>query len=208
MSKEFCSHIFTAFEREHSNVVTGIEGSGLGLAITKQLIEQMHGTISCQSEPGKGTEFVFTLTFPIGTESDLKDETVQKIHPYEFAGKRVLLAEDNELNREISNEILKDEGFVIENAEDGAVALEMVKQAEPGYYDLILMDVQMPKMNGYEATRAIRALGGAYSSIPIIAVTANAFDEDKRTAREAGMNGHISKPIRIEELREEVLKSI
>ena len=208
MSKEFCSHIFTAFEREHSNVVTGIEGSGLGLAITKQLIEQMHGTISCQSEPGKGTEFVFTLTFPIGTESDLKDETAQKIHPYEFAGKRVLLAEDNELNREISNEILKDEGFVIENAEDGAVALEMVKQAEPGYYDLILMDVQMPKMNGYEATRAIRALGGAYSSIPIIAVTANAFDEDKRTAREAGMNGHISKPIRIEELREEVLKSI
>ena len=206
MSKEFCSHVFTAFEREHSNVVNGIEGSGLGLAITKQLIEQMQGTISCKSEQGKGTEFVFTLVFPLGSDADLKREITPGTCPPQFAGKRILLAEDNELNREISNEILKDEGFQIENAEDGAAAVEMVKNSSPGYYDLILMDVQMPKLNGYEATRAIRALGGELGKIPIIAVTANAFEEDKRTAKEAGMNGHISKPIRANELQEEILK--
>lgn len=206
MSDEFFSHLFTAFEREHSSVVTGIEGSGLGLAITKQLVDQMHGTIICHSELGKGTEFIFTLTFPVGTKADLRQNLALEACSSKFDGKRILLAEDNELNREISNEILKDEGFLIENAEDGAIAVEKVKNSKPGYYDLILMDVQMPNLNGYEATRRIRELGGALGKIPIIAVTANAFEEDKRIEKEAGMNGHISKPIRVEELREELLK--
>ena len=207
MSQEFVARVFNAFEREQSSIVTGIEGAGLGLAITKQLIEQMGGTIICHSKQGEGTEFVFTFRFQIGTEEDLKDREVFSEHTEKFSGKRILLVEDNELNREISYEILKEEGFRIEEAEDGEVAVRMVKNAGAGYYDLILMDVQMPNLNGYDATRQIRMLDdGAYSSIPIIAVTANAFEEDRQAAAEAGMNGHISKPIRIDELRKEILR--
>lgn len=207
MSKEFCKHVFEAFEREKSRSVSGIEGSGLGLAITKRLIEQMGGRIFCRSEQGKGSEFIFEVAFKIGSEEDLEAEEVITTTPGQLKGKRVLLVEDNALNREITREILNEEGIIIEEADDGDVAVNKVKWSEPGYYDMVLMDIQMPKMDGYEATRQIRALDGEYySNLPIVAVTANAFEEDKNAAKEAGMNDHIAKPIRLEEVREQLVK--
>lgn len=209
MSAEFCKKVFDAFERESSDRTTGVEGSGLGLAITKRLIDKMGGNITCQSEPGKGAEFIYNLTFPIGTEADLEEKDALQKNEASIKGKRLLLVEDNELNREISRDILEQEGFVVEEAEDGAVAVEKVRASAPGYYALVLMDVQMPRVNGYEATRQIRALENPeLARIPIIAVTANAFDEDRQAAVEAGMNGHIAKPIELKELREQVMRWI
>ena len=206
MSEEFLRTIFTPFEREKSSVVTGIEGSGLGLAITKRLVEEMGGTITCQSTPRKGSAFFCRLPFRIGTEADLPAEEGDSA-PLNAAGKRILLVEDNALNREISHELLETEGFLVEDAEDGDIAVAKASGSPPGYYDLILMDIQMPRMNGYEATRQIRALPGPYfAAVPIIAVTANAFEEDKADAQAAGMNGHIAKPIRLHELREELAR--
>lgn len=214
MSPEFCRHVFEAFEREHSSSTNGIEGSGLGLAITKRLVDEMGGTITCQSEEGVGSEFTFVLTFRVGTEADLPrdvitdaDGQILEEKELDMSGKRVLLVEDNELNREISRELLENEGILVEEAEDGDVAVEIVRNSVPGYYDMVLMDIQMPKMDGYEATRQIRALSDpALSQIPIVAVTANAFEEDRHAAREAGMNGHIAKPISIKQLREQMAR--
>ena len=209
MSEEFMAHVFEAFERENRSVVTGIEGSGLGLTIAKRLIEQMGGTLTCQSEQGKGTEFVVTIRLKIGSKQDMEASDISKETMLDCEGKRVLLVEDNELNREISCEILRNEGFLVEEAEDGDVAVEMVKNAADGYYDIVLMDIQMPRMSGYEATRHIRALEDTEKSqIPIIAVTANAFEEDKIEAMKAGMNGHIAKPVKVEELRMELAKCL
>lgn len=209
MSKEFCEHLFQPFEREKTSIVSGIEGSGLGLAIARHLVEQMGGTITCESEQGKGSRFVITVCFKVGTKEDLEEFQKNGKGVLDCTGKRVLLVEDNELNREISREILLEEGFVVEEADDGDVAVEKIRNSEPGYYDLVLMDVQMPRMNGYEATRQIRALSVPYQSkIPILALTANAFESDKREAMEAGMNGHISKPIRRKELREQISRCL
>lgn len=209
MSKEFCEHLFQPFEREKSGIVSGIEGSGLGLAIVRHLVEQMGGTIACESEQGKGSRFVITLCFQVGTKEDLEEIQPNGRGVLDCTGKRVLLVEDNELNREISRELLLEEGFAVEEADDGDVAVEKVRTSQPGYYDLILMDVQMPKMNGYEATRRIRALAAPYQSgIPILALTANAFESDKKEAMEAGMNGHISKPIRRKELQEQISRCL
>ena len=214
MSPEFCGHVFEAFEREHSSSTNGIEGSGLGLAITKRLVDEMGGTITCQSEQGAGSEFTFVLTFRVGTEEDLPrdvitdaDGQILEEKELDMSGKRVLLVEDNELNREISRELLENEGILVEEAEDGDAAVEIVRNSVPGYYDMVLMDIQMPKMDGYEATRQIRALSDpALSQIPIVAVTANAFEEDRHAAREAGMNGHIAKPISVKQLREQMAR--
>ena len=214
MSPEFCRHVFEAFEREHSSSTNGIEGSGLGLAITKRLVDEMGGTITCQSEEGAGSEFTFVLTFRVGTEADLPQDVITDADgqileekELDMSGKRVLLVEDNELNREISRELLENEGILVEEAEDGDAAVEIVRNSVPGYYDMVLMDIQMPKMDGYEATRQIRALSDpALSQIPIVAVTANAFEEDRHAAREAGMNGHIAKPISIKQLREQMAR--
>lgn len=207
MSQEFCKHVFEAFERERSGSVSGIEGSGLGLAITKRLIEQMGGRIFCRSKQGEGSEFIFEAAYKIGTPEDLEPEEIITTTQGELKGKRVLLVEDNALNREIAREILQEEGLLIDEADDGDEAVNKVKWSEPGYYDMVLMDIQMPKMDGYESTRRIRALEGEYySNLPIVAVTANAFEEDKNAALEAGMNGHIAKPIRLEEVREQLLK--
>ena len=156
MSKEFCKKVFEAFEREDTDAIIGIEGSGLGLAITKRLVDEMHGKISCNSVKGKGSRFTCIFRFKIGTQKDLVKE--KPISPITIKGKRILLVEDNELNREISCDLLRSEGLIVEEAVDGDVAVEMVKQSKPGYYDFILMDVQMPKLNGYEATKQIRAL--------------------------------------------------
>ena len=201
MSEEFRRRVFDAFERENNSVVSGIEGSGLGLAITKRLVEELGGAITCRSEPGKGSEFVCTYTLRTGTAADAAPELPESGERLHAAGRRVLLVEDNALNREISREILSGAGFLVEEADDGDAAVEKVRWSAPGHYDLILMDVQMPRMDGYEATRRIRALPDPQlSHIPILAVTANAFAEDRQAALEAGMDGHIAKPVSVQAL--------
>ncbi len=202
MSKEYLAHIFEPFSRAESATKSGVIGTGLGMAITKALVELMGGTIRIDSKPGVGTtvvlEFVNRISEPVIKENSARESIV-----YNLSGKKILLVEDNELNREIATEILEDEGIILDTAEDGDIAVEKMEHAYEGQYDLILMDIQMPTMNGYEATRAIRMLPNSYAAnIPIIAMTANAFDEDKNNAMEAGMNGHITKPVDINKLIE------
>ena len=339
MSKEFQKHLFEAFTREETATVSGIQGSGLGMAITKNIVDMMGGTITVDSEEGKGTEYVVSIPFKVlnksvkyevvpqlkgvrvlvadddantaisvskmvseigmrsewtlsGKEAVLRTkvaveqndefgayiidwimpdlngiETVRRIRrligeskpiiiltaydwsdieqeareagvtafcskplflselrdilskPYreepeeepepakpDFTGKNVLVVEDNLLNQEIAREMLQDIGFTVDIANDGDVAVERLRRTEPGTYDVVLMDIQMPKMDGYTATRQIRTLDGTISDIPIIAMTANAFEEDKKKAIEAGMNGHIAKPIETEKLAAEIRK--
>ena len=207
MSEEFLLRVFDAFERERTSTVSGIQGTGLGLSIVKSLVEMMGGTIEIKSRVNKGTEICIHFMFPVITEEEFREGLSISEEKVDFTGKRVLLVEDNELNREIAEEILMQEGFLVEKAEDGVVAVSKVEESQEGYYDLILMDIQMPKMNGYEATKAIRSLPDPkLASIPIMAMTANAFEEDKMAALEAGMNGHIAKPIDIVKMNRELVK--
>lgn len=205
MSREFQARMFQPFEREKTATASGVEGTGLGLAIAKKLAEMMSGSLRCESEPGMGTEFVFSFqakiaeapstAAPIGGEGAGEEEFLS------FDGKRVLLVEDNLLNREIAKNILQNSGFQVEESADGADAVQKVSQAEPGYYDLILMDIQMPVMDGYAAARAIRALpDAARAGVPMAAMTANAFEEDRQKALSAGMDAHIAKPIEVPQL--------
>ncbi|MBE5995991.1 MAG: response regulator [Lachnospiraceae bacterium] len=203
MSPEFAEKVFDSFERERTSTVSGIQGTGLGMAITKKFTDLMGGSISLDTEQGKGTEFTVTLPFRI-TDS-LPEATTSlpcRDHPSGDPGSiRLLLAEDNPINREIASMILTDTGFMLETAENGQIALDMVKQNEPGYYDAVLMDVQMPVMGGLEATRLIRALPDPVrASVPVIAMTANAFREDIEKEKDAGMNAHISKPLEISDM--------
>ena len=198
MSREFQQHIFEAFSREESSAVNRIQGSGLGMAITKSLVDLMGGTIAVHSEEGKGSEFVIGLQFAV---CDAAPQAKAAAAPGHFCGKRILLAEDNELNEEIARAVLTEAGFTVESACNGAEAVEKVQSAAPGYFDLVLMDIQMPVMNGYDAARRIRALpDAARAEIPIIAMTADAFEEDRQKALAAGMNAHIAKPIEIARL--------
>ena len=207
MSEEFLLRVFDAFEIERTSTVSGIQGTGLGLSIVKSLVEMMGGTIEIKSRVNKGTEICIHFMFPVITEEEFREGLSISEEKVDFTGKRVLLVEDNELNREIAEEILMQEGFLVEKAEDGVVAVSKVEESQEGYYDLILMDIQMPKMNGYEATKAIRSLPDPkLASIPIMAMTANAFEEDKMAALEAGMNGHIAKPIDIVKMNRELVK--
>lgn len=207
IAKEFIGKIFEPFEREKSSTVSGIQGTGLGLAITKNLVNLMHGTIAVESEVGRGTTFTLAFNFRV-SEKQQPIAKVEVEENFDFKGKHVLLVEDNELNAEIAKFVLEEAGFVIDMANDGSVAVEKIRNAELGQYDLILMDIQMPIMDGYEATRQIRALRrSGISSLPIIAVTANAFEEDKLKAIEAGMDGHVAKPIEVPKLLE-VLKTV
>ena len=196
MSQEFAERLFVPFERERTSTVSKIQGTGLGLAITKRIVDMMGGTIAVQTEKGKGTEFTITVAFPLAEpEEEVGSGEAEEVS---FEGLRALLVEDNEINIEIAQMILEEAGFLIETAENGEVAVEMTARSEPGYYDVILMDIQMPVMDGYEAAKAIRALPDArLAGIPIIAMTANAFQEDIRKAVEVGMNGHIAKPLDI-----------
>ncbi len=203
MSEEFVSHIFEQFAREKSSTVSRTQGTGLGMSITKSLVDLMGGDIKVESRLGAGSIFTVTVEFLITTKDMVHGNAVeQEAHMNtDLIGYRVLLVEDNELNKEIAATMLEATGLEVDTAGDGSEALEKVKTQPAGTYDLILMDIQMPVMNGYEATKAIRELEDPKKAgIPIIAVTANAFEEDKNAAYEAGMNAHISKPINVKEL--------
>lgn len=198
MSEEFQKHVFELFEREQDSTNSGVEGCGIGLTIIQKLTRLMGGTITVHSVLGQGTEFVIDLKLEVVSEESEKYfiENENSITTDCFRGKRVLIVEDNELNREITSELLKDEGFLIEEATNGVEAIDKVIHSKSGYFDLILMDIQMPVMDGYKATREIRRMKeSALAGIPIVAMTANTFEEDKKKCFAAGMNGHIEKPI-------------
>lgn len=205
MSEEFAAHAFEAFSREREGSDGSVVGTGLGLSIAKSMVDIMDGSISLKSQQGAGSEFVVTLHLKTAEPESAPAQKDGKPASAEYtqimAGKRILLVEDNEFNREIAFEILRNAGFEVDTADDGAVAVDKVSQSAPGAYDVVLMDIQMPNMNGYEATRAIRELpDAARARIPIIAVTANAFSSDRDAALAAGMDGHIAKPIDVDML--------
>lgn len=206
MSKKFLEKIFTPFERDENKAIAKIQGTGLGLAITKSLVDIMEGSIFVKSEEGKGSEFLVCFDLENAKEVELSVEE-KKENVYEssvidsFKDVRILLVEDNELNREIATELLKSVGFILDEAENGSQAVQMVNDSPAGYYKVILMDVMMPVMNGYESTKKIRSLEDkAKANVPIIAMTANAFEEDKNQAIECGMDKFVSKPFDINDL--------
>jgi signal transduction histidine kinase/ActR/RegA family two-component response regulator len=205
MSPEFCKTVFEAYTREKS--ASKIQGTGLGMAITKSIVDLSGGNIRVESEKGKGSEFIIDLTFDFVSEEEYlkthkSSETDKTV---DYSELTVLLVDDVLLNREIASKILKKFGFKVETADNGKIALDKVASSEPGTYDLILMDIQMPVMNGYEASKEIRAINdSALSSIPIVAMSANAFAEDVQKSRESGMNGHIAKPIEVEKMMETI----
>ena len=210
MSKEYLPKLFDAFTRERNTTVGKIGGTGLGMPIVKHLVEMQGGTIEVQSEPGNGSRFIVTLEHPIADEAHYKQKE-QKDTSAQGAellkGKRILLAEDNDLNAEIALFILQNMGLEVERVEDGAQCVSRLKQQPAGTYDLIFMDVQMPKMDGYTATQTIRALDDKEkAAIPIVAMTANAFAEDRERALATGMNGHIAKPIDVKKLEQALVK--
>ncbi len=205
MSQEYLAHVFEEFSRETNSSANRIEGTGLGMSIVKRLLEVMDGTIQIESEKDKGTTVIVEIEHRIADASEMTEQPKVEIDPEGFVGKRILLAEDNDLNAEIAEAMLVKEGFEVERATDGRDCIDKLTEARVGYYDLILMDIQMPRMGGYEATKKIRELKDpTLSSIPIIAMTANAFEEDKRKAFDAGMNGHLGKPINPKEVMMEI----
>lgn len=198
MSKEFQEKIYDSFTRERNTTDCGISGTGLGMSIVKKLVDLMGGQIEMESELGKGTTFRVINTHKIidSPEKFLEKRLGQNEDNMDFKGKRILLAEDNELNAEIARTILEDLGLLVDHVEDGVECVNALGKSEMGYYDLILMDIQMPNMDGYKATRVIRNMENRLkANIPIYAMTANAFEEDKKKALEVGMDGHLAKPI-------------
>lgn len=208
MTPEFAAKVFEAFERERTSTVSRIQGTGLGMSITKSFVEMMGGTIRVETELNKGTEFIIRVNFKLSDElHDVAAENKQVAGHIDFAGKKLLLVDDIEVNREIAKMLLESEGFIVDTAADGADAVKKVSAAKAGDFDLILMDIQMPIMDGYEATKKIRALADPkLANLPIIAMTANAFSEDVKAALNAGMNAHIAKPIDIPKMLETLAK--
>ena len=201
MTEEFQKHAFEAFERERTSTESKTEGTGLGLAIVKKLVDLMHGDVIIQSNSGQGTKIQISLPLRIATENQLHQSDKAKEYKIGLDGMHVLLAEDNELNAEIAMEVLKNKGILVNWVLDGCACVEEIQDKEAGTYQFILMDVQMPRMNGYEATQKIRQLADVKKAqIPIIAMTANAFEEDRKHALDAGMDGFIMKPFRVDEM--------
>ncbi len=214
MSPEFAEHVFDAFERERVSTISGVQGTGLGMAIAKSIVDLMGGSIRVNTEVGEGSEFVVNLKFripagfengtepaetPAQNEVTLSGSYPEATLPMDFNQMRILLVEDMDVNRELAKMILEGHGIAVETATNGAEAVEMVSASDPGHYSGVLMDIQMPVMDGYEATRQIRALPDSQKSgIPIVAMTANAFSEDVKRAEAAGMNAHVAKPIDVE----------
>ena len=208
MSEEYQKHLFDEFSRERTSTVSKQQGTGLGLAISKRIIDMMDGSIEVYSEEGRGS--TFTIRVPLRLQEN--PEAVEQVRfgysekeSISFEGFKVLVVEDNDLNLEISRDALENAGVVVESAEDGSIAIERLKEKGPDYYDCILMDIQMPVMDGFEATRKIRKMFPD-KHIPIIALSANAFDEDRHKSLEAGMDGHLSKPIIIAQLEDALKK--
>ena len=210
MSEEFQKHIFEQFARENTTTVSGIEGTGLGMSVVKSFVDLMKGSITVNSRKDEGSTFTIVLPFKIQEGQDYTDPVTGNVVSagiprkeeeitYDFTGKKLLLVDDNNLNREIAIEILKAKGFDVEEAKEGSEAIGMITVNGPDYYDCILMDIQMPGISGYDATKAIRKMYPD-SKLPIIALSANAFVEDKQKALEAGMNDHIAKPFELKEL--------
>ena len=204
MSPEFLPHLFDSFSRERNTTQARVAGSGLGMAIVKSLVDLMGGTLSVDSALGKGTRFTVTVPHKLADEEYYEHKRQEKtLEAIDFSGKHVLLAEDNALNAEIAMAILGEMGFTVDHAEDGIICVDRLEKSPAGTYDLILMDVQMPNMDGYKATQVIRRLPDPQkSAIPIVAMTANAFEEDRKMALKMEMNGHIAKPIDPGKIRE------
>lgn len=202
ISQEFLARIFEPFSRERDTTHSGVHGIGLGMSIAKSIVDKMGGTISVRSEVNRGSIFTATLDFRIQPDQaqPAAEEEEASVQP-----RKILLVEDNEINREIATELLQELGYVIDTAPDGSVAVEKMQQARPGDYDVILMDIQMPVMNGWEAARAIRGLSDpALAKIPIIALSANVFESDLRRSAESGMNAHLAKPMDVAEVQKTI----
>lgn len=203
MASEYLPHIFDEFSREHTATENKVSGTGLGLSIVKSFVELMNGKIHVESEPGKGTKFTVEIPLELASEEDIckKELPEQTFMTDKNIGKRILLAEDNELNAEIAMELLKEEGFLIDWVKDGQECFDKLEEADEGYYDLILMDIQMPILNGYDTTEKIRQMENPKkAATPIIAMTANALEEDIEMTQKAGMNGFIAKPLDAEKM--------
>ena len=201
MSQEFQKHIFEPFERERTSTVSKVEGSGIGMGIVKKLVGLMGGTVEVESKIGVGS--TFTVTIPCRIASEDETQAKREVNPSDqkcLCGTRILLTEDNDLNAEIVVTILEESGLTVERTADGELCIEALKAHPAGYYDAILMDIQMPNMDGYQAAKLIRNLSGNYRTIPIIAMTANAFDEDRQKALSVGMDAHLAKPVDVKRL--------
>ena len=199
INQDYLDKIFIPFEREKTALNNAVAGTGLGLAITKSLVEMLHGTIEVSSELGKGTEFVVTLPLAVPDLTELEEDEDTMV--YDFHGKRILIVDDDDMSREITCDALKEVGAEVEEARDGSFAIEIINISTPGFYDLVIMDVHMPVIDGCEATKIIRGLKTKeLAEIPIIAMTANAFPEDKKRAFNSGVNAYLIKPVRINDL--------
>ena len=208
MSEEFLPSLFEAFARERNTTDGKIAGTGLGMPIIKKYIDMMYGTIEVESKQGEGSKFTVTLEYRIADKSYYEQDTEKSSDVDEtdrISGKHILLAEDNDLNAEIAQFILEDMGLMVDRVEDGVQCVSRIEQKPAGTYDLILMDIQMPNMDGYRATEMIRGLSDKdKATIPIIAMTANAFEEDRKKALAKGMNGHIAKPVDAEKVEKTI----
>lgn len=212
MSEDFLPHIFESFSRETNSTINKIQGTGLGMAITSRLVELMGGEISVSSKLGEGSEFVVTLTLPHwekSTENELSGTDEAPFDKAALVGKKILLVEDNDINAEIATLVLSDFGFTVDRACNGQEGVDRITEKGSGYYDVVLMDIQMPVVNGYEATKQIRGLDTEYAKrLPIIAMSANAYEEDVRESLASGMNGHIAKPFDPQALAAELYRRI
>ena len=205
MSEEFQKHAFDPFTQEGKQSLSTYNGSGLGLSIVKKIVEQMHGTVDLKSQEGVGTTFTLTIPFGIDPEGASREAPAPAQRTVDVTGRRALLVEDNELNREIAEILLEDEGLRVDCASNGQEAVDAFAASQPGTYDYIFMDITMPVMDGHAAARAIRVLNRPDAkTVPIIAMTANAFQDDIQQSFEAGMNAHLLKPLNFDKIREMV----